>query len=358
MRRPTARVVTWDSPLSAAFQAAAQTVQLYALRKRASLFGVNAPDPHPAARGRHDQRRGQGDWKFIRRRPTRRSRRGLPGDHPGERRCVRVCHGAASDSPGSCCHSAPRSGCTGSPQADRPLAAQLHADQQGDRADRSTTTTSLPWFVAGSALRDRVRAERAAWRSRAQPLIGVERHGARTDRCSRPVAGDAIRVAGVGAARPGRQRRGHRGKRARLRLDLEPAAQAWSDRTGAPRFRSTPGDVFLVDAYPPPAPPAVSPGRVLTTKGVAGTLTAPAGAVTLLPADKADAEVSEAAVIDAVVARAGETDARPSRRRWRASTIARTVTGQRQRGGGDAWRNGEGDPRQRRRRQPPTRASR
>jgi predicted phage baseplate assembly protein len=66
--------------------------------------------------------------------------------------------------------------------------------------------------------------------------------------------------------------------------------------------------VFLIDAYPPlTAAGGADAWRVLTTKGVAGTLTAASGAVSLLPADKADAEVSEAAVIGNVNAHAART---------------------------------------------------
>jgi hypothetical protein len=82
------------------------------------------------------------------------------------------------------------------------------------------------------------------------------------------------------------------GKRVRLSLNAG-ATAVFAPASGEPAVVPSPGDVFLLDAPADPATPNQFP--VLTISGVMGTLTADPGTVTLVPADKADAVVSEVA---------------------------------------------------------------
>jgi hypothetical protein len=123
-----------------------------------------------------------------------------------------------------------------------------------------------------------------------------------------PVAGTAITVLGGGTLIAG-QTVAVIGKRARLRVAND-AGATLIGADGRTPIALAKGDVFLVDAYPPTASASgARVWRVLTTKGLSATLTIAEVAVTLIPADKTDAEISEAAVIadSGVVAKAART---------------------------------------------------
>jgi len=87
----------------------------------------------------------------------------------------------------------------------------------------------------------------------------------------------------------------------RLRLTVTTGSpQGFVPEGGTGGLQVSDGQTFLLDAFPPTADPA-SPGnliwQVITTSGVAGSLHTGAGNVTLIPADPGDAAVGEAAVI-------------------------------------------------------------
>lgn len=292
--------LTWDTPLAAAFQAAAQTVQLYALRKRASLFGANAPDPtllpdtvtKPA---------GGADWKYTSDANT------IDLDA-----IYQAITPIAADA--STFATAPEqfAWIVLSLGTTRRLYRVTEAYDRSPRKYTLTTKvtelildddTSRSWFVTGS------RSATAFVQS--EPLTIVPQpltawSGVALERSAlAPVAGATLRVAGAVALTQGASV-GISGRRSRLRLDADAGATLVGPdgRTAIPIVA---GDVFLVDAYPPNATAGGLSWRVLTTKGVAGTLTATAGAVTVLAAEQADVAVSEAATIDSVVTRAAET---------------------------------------------------
>jgi hypothetical protein len=107
----------------------------------------------------------------------------------------------------------------------------------------------------------------------------------------KPVEGANLEIAGgqqVAAGQPV----GIFGKRARIRVTTGASAAFVPDgATGA--LTVTDGQIFLADAYPP----LDSEWRAVTTNGISGALTTAAGNLTLLPADTADAVVSESAVV-------------------------------------------------------------
>ncbi|MBN9559408.1 MAG: putative baseplate assembly protein [Alphaproteobacteria bacterium] len=295
--------VTWDVGLFTQFQNGASNVQLYALRRRASLFGVNAPDP--ATLKKAIDNLPAGDWKFI---------------HDASHVDLDTTYPAIAPV------SAPASDFTASPErfawlvlsdgserklyritaaADRaPLRYTLSAKATGLSLDKDDF---LKWFV------DHTRGTTAFVQSEPLPIALqplIDWSGAPPALASgmlRPVAGSGEAVAGGGMLASG-QTVAVIGKRPRLRLGVDPSATL----VGSDGFTPIPvaqGDVLLADAYPPTTlPSGATTWSVLTTQGIAATLTAQPSALTLLPADKGDADVSEAVVLETVtLANAGQT---------------------------------------------------
>jgi hypothetical protein len=120
-----------------------------------------------------------------------------------------------------------------------------------------------------------------------------------------PVAGSAVRVAG-GQQVPAGQPAGLSGKRMRLQVAAPPAGMAGATFTPAGSSGESDaanGQVFLIDGYPPvigAVGDAIWP--VITLSGVAGTLRIPAAssvASSFLPAGQDDPLTSEAVLIQA-----------------------------------------------------------
>ncbi|HTW25836.1 MAG TPA: putative baseplate assembly protein [Acetobacteraceae bacterium] len=302
--------ITWDEPLFDSFRNAgpvgARNVQLYALRKRASLFGVTAPDPtlfatNPAGTGasdwtfKHDTAHvdldtvypdlapvgGSADfataperfaWLVLSRAGSRLSRRRrAAGQHPPPiRRLYRIL-AAADRAPLRYTLSAKATGLT--------------LDADAGVADFVTVTRAVTAFVQSEPL---AIAE--------QPIIGALDGFALGPGALTPVAGSGMTVLGGGQL-AGDQRLGVSGKRARLQFGADPAATLIGP-DGRTAIALAGGDQFLIDAYPPVAAAAGALAwSVLTTKGVAATLTAQPGAITLLPAVQADPVATEAATL-------------------------------------------------------------
>jgi hypothetical protein len=121
-----------------------------------------------------------------------------------------------------------------------------------------------------------------------------------------PVAGNAVSVFGgqqIAAGQP----IAVSGRRVRLQVVVGQAAAFEFVASGfSSGSAASPGQVFLVNRYPPLTDPSAS-GNLLwsvdTLSGVSGTLSAPGtpDAVELLPADPKDATVGEAAIVQSVV---------------------------------------------------------
>src|SRR6185437_14912606 len=237
--------ITWDVGLFPQFQSGATNVQLYALRRRASLFGVNAPDP--ATLKKAIDGLPAGDWNFIhdashvdldttyqRLAPvsaqaadfavTPERFTWLVLSDGAERKLYRVT--AASDR--------------------APLRYTLSAKATGLSLDKDDF---LAWFVA------RTRGTTAFVQSEPlpialQPLIDWSgAPPALAPGMLRPVAGSGETVAGGGMLAAG-QTVAVIGKRARLRLGADPAASLVGP-DGLTPIPLAEGDCFLADAYPP-----------------------------------------------------------------------------------------------------------
>jgi predicted phage baseplate assembly protein len=155
-----------------------------------------------------------------------------------------------------------------------------------------------------------------------QPLIAPIDGYALAPGTLTPVAGDGGRVLGGGMLNVG-QTIAVIGKRIRLQLGNDPTATLVG-ADGRTSVTLAAGDVFLADAYPPVVNAGRATWQVLTTKGVAGMLTTAAGAITLIAADKADADISEAAIIAGIDRQSARTQlgfARPLGRIYDRATV-------------------------------------
>jgi len=116
-----------------------------------------------------------------------------------------------------------------------------------------------------------------------------------------PVEGSTLDIVG-GEQISGGQIVAVSGQRVRLQVSVaSPTGFVPNGATGSLPLSA--GQIFLVDAFPPTAAPTGSDQlwQVITTGGVAGTLTIAAGNVLLIPADKKDPPVGESAAISRAV---------------------------------------------------------
>jgi Baseplate J-like protein len=357
--------IVWDEPLSDSFCQNATTVQLQAMRKRASLFGVNAPDPRllPNTITVPNYTAGYGDYTFV----HEYAHVDLDGVYPnlapagtdttpdfvgtpeafswlvlshirtfyfstlaeGQFQIATLASRFASSaavSPSSA--QASLSAGIGSISIDPGFISLQPRHQLVRQLYRVLTTADrAPLLYTVSAKATGLNLDTddglAAFVSdtrgatafvQSEPLIIPEQpiidsfdgHTLGPGMLTQ-VAGTGIVVAGGGTLTVG-QTLGVIGKRARLQL-VDNAGVTLVGPDGRTPITTAKGDVFLIDAYPPAAAAGRRIWSVLTTKGVPATLTAAESAVTLIPADKLDAEVSEAVVIaeSGVVSQAART---------------------------------------------------
>ena len=303
--------IDWDQGLFTTFQQGAADIQIYAMRKRASLFGVNAPDPAilpnaPAAGVVLRATAQIGDWNFVHDNeqvdldtvypdiaPTQADAGqfdsaperfswlvlSFPDAHSNFRKLYRIVR-AADRAPLRYTLSSKATSLT------------LDTDSDLDLFVKATRQTTA--FVQSEPL---AVAE--------QPLVAAIDGYALSLGTLTPVVGDGETVLGGGMLSVG-QTIAVTGKRIRLQFGSDPAATlVGSDGRTAIALAS--GDLFLANAYPPVVDAGRATWQVLTTKGVAGTLTAAVAAITLIAADKADSEISEAAVIAGVEPQSART---------------------------------------------------
>jgi hypothetical protein len=303
-------LVVWDEPLFDTFRNGAKLVQLYAMRKRASLFGVNAPDPHllpsPPNIKVEIPNRGVNDWNFV--------------HVPEQIDLDTVYPDIAPGAPGADFATAPERFSwlvLSRGHQPRPFRRLYRITAAADRAPLLYTLSSKATQLSLDT-DDRLAGFVAATREttafiQSEPLAIVEQPitAAQIDGHAiapgmlTPVRGSAEKVLSGGTLAVG-QAAAVIGKRVRLQLGNDPNATLVGPDGRTP-IAAAQGDVFLVDAYPPRSVGSgVFAWSVLTAKGVPATLTATA--VTLLPAnDKADAEVSEVAIITGVTPAAART---------------------------------------------------
>jgi hypothetical protein len=347
-------LVQWDEALSDAFRASATTVQLHAMRKRASLFGVNAPDPRllPNTITVPDYTSGSSDYDFVHQSAHVDLDAVYPNLAPAafgtdpdfaaapeafswlvlsdiRRSFIRpvglegiqildpLPRLAAAEIGWSGDAWAAISFDPGAIAIDtgfRPIGFRSRLVRQLYRVLATADRAPLRYTVSAKAtgltldsdtgLADFVadtRGTTAFVQSEPltiseQPIVDAFDGHALGPGMLTPVAGTAMTILGGGTLAPG-QTLGVTGRRARSQLVGDTGATLVGPDGRTP-IALTKGDVFLIDAYPPsPAASGARVWRVLTTKGVTATLTAAPGAVALIPSDKADPEVSETMVI-------------------------------------------------------------
>ena len=315
-------LVAWDVPLFATFRSGASSVQVYALGRRASLFGVNAPDPRTLVKVLANP--PSGDWTFI----HDTSHIDLDTTYGG----LAPLNAAAQDfaaAPERFCWVVLTDG------KERQIYRVLAAD------DRAPLRYTLSAKATGLALDRDGYLDRFVRRTRSttvflgstplavatQPLVSwANAPPALAPGMLRPVAGSGDAVVG-GATLAAGQTVAISGRRARLQRQSAGTAQLIGP-DGVTAIPFAAGDMVLADAWPPTVlATGAQVWAVLTTQGVAATLTTQPDAAVLAPADpKADPTASEAAVLDTVVATSGGqtalTFANPLRRIYDRATVA------------------------------------
>ena len=111
----------------------------------------------------------------------------------------------------------------------------------------------------------------------------------------KPVEGSSLEIAGGQALSAG-QPASVSGKRLRLQVSTGNTA-GFVPQGASGKLAVSDGQTFLVEAFPPGNVSGFGIWQATTLSGVSGTLTAAAANIVLLPADKSDAAVSESAVI-------------------------------------------------------------
>lgn len=312
--------VAWDSALASSFPANDTAVQVYVFRKKAALFGVQAPDPRtlpasavanvtgaPTLSGTPPAPTSDWTYTYFGNRQI-----GLDASYPG----IAV----------------PPSG-TGqwavflSPDwvyAPFQITAAQDSSIPAYTLTAKTTWLTLqdePWYDTDGSLiatTDQLLTSLVSYtrsvtayvqsdplRPADPPYLAWPAYDgtyARQAGMLRPVEGASLDLAGgqqIAAGQPV----GVSGKR--IRLQVTTGAQAAFVPAGASgAVPVTDGETFIIDAFPPaPNSPDVAGGEIwqaITTGGIAGALHVAPGNLTLVPAAKSDAVVGEAAVVSTV----------------------------------------------------------
>jgi hypothetical protein len=303
--------IFWDKALSNV-RGGADAVCVYVLRKKAALFGVQAPWPglFPTGSNIPGYPANGGDWVFT---PAATDAINLDASYPGlapaaaspagaaqlqwlvltDPKCVAYLQisAAAETNPGRYTLSAKTTQLTLSTAFSITGRLKLKLDQTlGYFAGQTRVTTA---YVQSSLLTPA-----------ALPIVkwSGATAGARTYPLATgmivPVQGSSLAVVG-GQQIVAQQPVGVSGKR--VRLQVLPSAKATFTPAGS--SASLPvadNQVFLVDAYPPTSAGAGPQWSVLTVSNIAGSLAVADQYVRLLPADKNDPVAGEAAVVSTV----------------------------------------------------------
>jgi hypothetical protein len=268
----------------------ASKVHAYALRRKASLFGVNAIDPALAPSGYTGA--GGSDWAWQ----TDGEAFYLDNSYQG----IVATTDAAQNGPGD-------------PAQYSWAALSTGSFDQVYRIDTVSEASPLRYLLSNKATMLALDTDAnlgityipATRRTSAfvqselldipdQPILAVADEIAFEEGMIEPAGGSSLAVIG-GARLVSKQTVAISGKR--LRLQLVSGTATFTPASGSSAVVPAAGDYFLLDA--PPAPRASS-FTVLTLKGVAGTLNADPSRLLLVPSDKSDPDAGELAVIDQV----------------------------------------------------------
>jgi hypothetical protein len=276
---------------------ASSKVHAYALRRKASLFGANAPDPKLAPAAYFSPGSPPADWNWA----TDGSVFFLDAAYSG---IVATTSAAKAENLDPTQYSWAVLANGGSEQLYRidavgetaPLRYMLSnkATKLSLDSSQDLSTTYIPATRAVIAF-----AQSEVLDIPDQPVLAAADAYSYQDGMIAPVVGSALMLLG-GARLIANQAVAVVGKRLRLQLASGSATFVTSATSGAQAtIAPAVGDIFLVDAFPPTS--SSLEWSVLTTKGVPGTLSADATAqIVLLPADTSDPVASEIAVVNQV----------------------------------------------------------
>jgi hypothetical protein len=303
--------VSWDQPLaSVAKSAATADVCVYVLRKKAALFGVQAPSPKllpNASTIPGSSTSGGDDWDFT---PSLSDAINLDAVYPGV-----VVPTTTSPTPAQLQWLVLRDGrCTVYFQISKvtetnpaKYALSAKTTQLTLSSAYSITATlkldlqaTLTYYVNGTRVTTAY-VESDLLTPAAIPIIDWT--GAIYPLAAGmivPVQGGSLAIVGGQQIAP-QQPIGVSGKRVRLQV-LPSANATFTPANSTAPMNVADNQVFLVDAFPPVQPPggATPLWSVLTTSNIAGALAVGDDHVKLVPADKKDPFASEAAVVSTV----------------------------------------------------------
>ena len=281
--------ITWDTGLASGIDSGSDDVFIYVFRKRAALFGVQAPDPAFLTAVPMTDKGSNGDWDYAYKSGTMQVNldASYPGVSPGQ--------WAFLNSPGAArLFSILSVTETGKPNYTlTSKTTQLTLGGPGTDSDLSTivkatgsTTAYLQSELLGAA---------------DSPYTGSWPAGktwALQTNLLNPVEGSQLEIVGVqnlNAAQPVAVS----GKRLRLQVS-DGSTGGFVPQGASAALPVSDGQTFLIDAFPPESLSDNDVWQAVTLSGVSGALTVASADILLLPADKNDAWVSESALLSGI----------------------------------------------------------
>lgn len=299
--------LNWDAPLSSAFTAGmtAPDVCLYVFRKKAALYGVQAPNPNTLASLAHiagTPASPGDDWSYAGY-VAGSAQLNLDTSYSGLTPAANTSQWALLESATVAAFLAITAADESNPNRYTLTAKTTRLTFGLGQVLRGTATTldELLAALESDTRNVTVYAQSSLLQPASQPLtLWNDNPGyALQSGMLAPVGGNSLAIVGGQQIIAG-QPIGLSGKRARL-LVMPGAGASFIPSKSSGALTVADNQVFLIDAYPPTADASGVPAwRVITLSGIAGTLRVGDDAVQLQPADKNDAVVSEAADVASI----------------------------------------------------------
>jgi hypothetical protein len=296
--------IVWDSALSGNFAAgmSAQQVCIYVFRKKAALYGAQAPNAAtlPASATSYVPGTAPGsDWNYFQYQDGTHQVY-LDASYPGlapaagaPQWLVLTGEGYTSFFQISAVDEANRNLYTLTSKTTR-LTLAMGQILSGDTA---LSLDELLWVFTGETRNITAYVQSELLTPAGVPLTTWSGGFALAAGMLAPVAGTTITVDGGQQIAVG-QPIGVSGKRARLQV-LPGAGASFTPAHSSATLAASDNQIFLLDSFPPATDPdsALPAFSVISLSGIAGTLLVAASAVQLLPADKNDPLAGEAALV-------------------------------------------------------------
>jgi hypothetical protein len=304
--------ITWDGPLSSAFTAnmIAPQVCIYVFRKKAALFGAQAPNaatlPSTATQYVPGTAAGQ-DWNYYQYQDSS-SQINLDASYPG------VTATPTSIASGGAVQWAVLTGLgytsffqiKGVAESNPNLYTLTSKTTQLTLAlgqilsgDTALTLDELLWEFTGETRNITAYVQSELLTQANLPITSWSEVYTLQTAMVAPVFGSSLTVEGGQQIAVG-QPVGVSGKRVRLQV-LPGAGASFTPAQSSAALAAADNQIFLVDAYPPSTDPGsgLPAWTVLTLNGISATLSVAAASVQLLPSDSKDPLAGEAAEVNA-----------------------------------------------------------